>query len=95
MSTKRRSKRVKAEPKIGYAEAFRFGEEVLDDELRKKRVLSRSHGALCGSHAAAAAVHASGQGLAVARGLNPKHAVTQVDRLLSNAGVRMDQVFNR
>jgi hypothetical protein len=95
MSTKRKSKRVKAEPTIGESEVYRFMEDVLDDELHKKRVLSLSHGVLGVLHAAAAAVHAIGQGLAVARGLDPKHAVKQVDRLLSNAGVRMDQIFNR
>jgi hypothetical protein len=90
---------VTAEPKIGETEVYRFMEDVLDDELHKKRVLSLSHGVLHGVlgvlHAAAAAVHAIGQGLAVARGLDPKHAVKQVDRLLSNAGVRMDPIFNR
>ncbi len=95
MSTKRKSQRVKAQPKIGETEVYRFMEDVLDDELHKKRVLSLSHGVLGVLHAAAAAVHAIGQGLAVARGLDPKHAVKQVDRLLSNAGIRMDQVFGR
>jgi len=95
MSTKRTSKRVKAQPKIRETEVYRFMEDVLDDELHKKRVLSLSHGVLGVLHAAAAAVHAIGQGLAVARGLYPKHAVKQVDRLLSNTGIRMDQVFGR
>ena len=71
MSTKRTSERMKAQPKIRETEVYRFMEGVLDDELHKKRVLSLSHGVLGVLHAAAAAVHAIGQGLAVARGLDP------------------------
>jgi len=41
-------------------------------------------GVLC---SASLAVHAIGQGLAHARGLITKHAVKQVDRLLSNRGI--------
>jgi flagellar basal body P-ring protein FlgI len=63
--------------------------------MHKKRVLSVSHGVLGVLHSAAAAVHAIGQGLAVARGLDPKHAVKQVDRMLSNAGIRMDEALVR
>jgi hypothetical protein len=37
-------------------------------------------------HAAALGVHAIGRGMADVMGLNPKHAIKQVDRLLSNAG---------
>lgn len=54
------------------------------DDLHAKRVLSLTNGVLGVLHAAAAGVHAIGLGLATARGLMPKHAVKQVDRLLSN-----------
>jgi len=42
---------------------------------------------------ASLAVHAIGQGLAHAQGLTPKHAVKQVDRLLSNQGIEVDRYF--
>jgi hypothetical protein len=41
-------------------------------------------------HAATLAIHAIGEGLAVAMGLDPKHAIKQVDRLLSNRGVDVE-----
>ena len=36
-----------------------------------------------------------GQGLAAARGLNPKHATKQVDRLLSNPKIDVDDILAR
>ena len=36
-----------------------------------------------------------GQGLAAARGLNPKHATKQVDRLLSNPMINVDNILVR
>jgi len=42
---------------------------------------------------ASLAIHAMGQGLAQARGKLTKHAVKQVDRLLSNAGVEVWSLF--
>ena len=38
---------------------------------------------------------AIGQGLATARGLNPKHATKQVDRLLSNQSIDVDDILAR
>ena len=38
-------------------------------------------------HAAAAGIHAIGQGLALVMGTQSKHAIKQVDRLLSNPAV--------
>jgi hypothetical protein len=39
------------------------------------------------------AVHTIGQGLVVAKGLKTKHAVKQVDRLLSNPGIDLDAIL--
>ena len=36
-----------------------------------------------------------GQGLAAARGLNPKHATKQVDRLFSNPMINVDDILVR
>jgi hypothetical protein len=41
---------------------------------------------------ASLAVNAIGQGLALARGRLPKHTIKQVDRLLSNAGIDVDEL---
>ena len=68
---------------------FRFMDGIFGEDLHQKRVLSLSHGVLGVLHGASAAVHTIGHGLAVSRGLDPKHAVKQVDRLLSNTGIRL------
>lgn len=65
---------------------------VAGDE-HAKRVLSLSNATLGVLHSASLAVHAIGQGLAHAQGLTPKHAVKQVDRLLSNQGIDVDRYF--
>jgi hypothetical protein len=44
-------------------------------------------------YAASVAVHAIGCGMAAARGLDKKHAIKQVDRLLSNTGVDVWALF--
>jgi hypothetical protein len=44
---------------------------------------------------ACCAVCMIGQGLAAARGLNPKHATKQVDRLLSNPMINVDDILVR
>ena len=44
---------------------------------------------------ASLAVNTIGQGLALARGLLTKHAIKQVDRLLSNEGIDVDAALSR
>lgn len=63
------------------------------DDLHAKRVLSLASGVLGVLHAASLAIHAIGQGLAQARGLTPKHAIKQVDRLLSNQGLVLEELL--
>ena len=70
-----------------------FVESVVEDDLHAKRVLSISNATLGAIHAGSLAVHAMGQGLAQARGLIQKHAIKQVDRLLSNRGIVVWQFF--
>jgi hypothetical protein len=67
-----------------------FLDDLFAEDLHAKRVLSLSQGVVGVLHAAAAGIHAIGQGLAAAMGTQPKHAIKQVDRLLSNAGVDPD-----
>ncbi|MEK7730342.1 MAG: IS4 family transposase [Planctomycetota bacterium] len=66
---------------------------MLGDDFHAKRVLSLANGVTGTIHGATLGIHAIGQGLAQAQGLNPKHAVKQVDRLLSNAGISVEGFF--
>lgn len=64
-----------------------FVEAVVGDDLHAKRVLSLTHATLGVIHSASLGVAAIGRGLAQARSLESKHAIKQVDRLLSNAAI--------
>ena len=64
-----------------------FVDALFADDLHAKRIRSLADGTLGILHAGALGIHAIGRGLAAARGLNDKHAVKQVDRLLGNAGI--------
>ena len=66
---------------------------LLGDDLHAKRILSLSNGVMGVLEGAVLGVRAIGQGLALARGLDPKHATKQVDRMLSNEGIDLDTVF--
>lgn len=67
-----------------------FLHHLFDAELHAKTLLSL-HGAVLGTlHCAQAGVALIGRGLAFARGVSVKHAIKQVDRLLSNP--RLDPV---
>jgi hypothetical protein len=65
----------------------RFVEELVGEDLHAKRVLSLANGVLGVLHTAALAIHAIGEALAAVADLRPKHAIKQVDRLLSNRGI--------
>ena len=71
----------------------RFLNELFEFDEHAKRVQSLANATLGAMTSASLAVHAIGQGLAHARGLTPKHAVKQVDRLLSNQGIDVDRYF--
>jgi len=66
---------------------------VFAGELHAKRVMSLANGALGVMTGASLAVSIIGQSLAQARGLLGKHAIKQVDRLLSNPGVAVWDLF--
>ncbi len=65
-----------------------FLDTLFGDDLHAKRVKSLAGATLGAIQSASLAVGLIGQGLALARGRLTKHAVKQVDRLLSNAGHR-------
>ena len=66
---------------------------VLEHDLHAKCVDSLCDATLGVLRSASLAVCAIGQGLAAARGLNPKHATKQVDRLLSNPKINVDDIL--
>lgn len=77
------------------ADIQRFVEKLVGDDYHALRVLSLGNGVTGVVHAATLGVHAIGLGLAKAQSLNPKHAVKQIDRLLSNDGIGIDGFFER
>ena len=71
----------------------RFIEDLFEGDLHAKRVYSLANATLGVMTSASLAVSVIGQALAQARGLLTKHAVKQVDRLLSNPGVLVWDCF--
>jgi hypothetical protein len=68
-----------------------FLDSVLDEDIHTKRIASLANATLGVMTGASLGVAVIGKSLAQARGLLPKHAVKQVDRLLSNP--RIEAVF--
>jgi hypothetical protein len=68
---------------------------LLEQDLHAKRVDSLCNATLGVLHSASLAVCTIGQGLAAARSLKLKHAVKQVDRLLSNPAINVDAILVR
>jgi hypothetical protein len=66
---------------------------VLGADPHTKRIDSLCNAALGVMHSASLAVAAIGHGLAAARGLAGKHAIKPVDRLLSNASIKVDDIL--
>jgi hypothetical protein len=75
---------------IGFEGVHRFLSNLFDGDLHAKRVLSLANATLGVIRTASLAVNTIGQGLALARGRTTKHAIKQVDRLLSNEGIDID-----
>jgi Transposase DDE domain len=71
----------------------KFLNEFLGGDLHSKRIESLANATLGVMTSASLAVATIGQALAQARGLLTKHAVKQVDRLLSNQGVVVWDLF--
>jgi hypothetical protein len=86
------TKRGKAERKVGRQELDELMEEVFGGAIHAQRVASLRDGVDGVLHAASLGVRAIGQGLAIANGLAPRHAIKQVDRLLSNPKLMREEV---
>jgi hypothetical protein len=74
-------------PGVRLEDVHRIVEDWVGEDLHAKRVYSLANATLVAMTSASPAVHAIGQGLALARGLHTKQAVKQVGRLLSNRGI--------
>ncbi|WP_437626558.1 IS4 family transposase [Sorangium sp. So ce1151] len=72
----------------------RFLNETVKVDLHVKTVLSLSLATLGVLHAVSLCIHVIGRALAWARDGHPKHAIKQVDRLLSNEHVSPWQLFD-
>src|ERR687897_7019 len=70
-----------------------FLDSVLVEDIHTKRVASLANATLGVMTGASLAVAMIGKSLAQARGLLPKHAIKQVDRLLSNSKIEAWDVF--
>jgi hypothetical protein len=70
-----------------------FLDSVLDEDIHTKRVDSLANATLGVMTGASLGVAIIGKSLAQARGLLPKHAIKQVDRLLSNAKLEAWDMF--
>ncbi len=71
-----------------------FLEFLLANDYHSKRVTSLANATLGVLQANSLGVHAIGHGLAYANGLTDKHSIKQVDRLLSNAGIVLWDLFD-
>src|SRR3712207_4583558 len=77
----------------GLAEVRSFVGGVYGEDLHAKRIASLAGATLGVMQAASLAVAMIGQALAPARGLVTKHAIKQVDRLLSKHGLEVWESF--
>lgn len=77
------------------AAVHRFVEDLVGEDLHARRVLSLANGVVGVLHAATLAIHTIGEALATARDLTPKHAIKQIDRLLSNQGISLEALAPR
>ena len=82
-----------ATQQISFDGVHRFLKGLYNDCLHAKRIFSLAGATLGAIQSASLAVALIGQGLALARGLNTKYAIKQVDRLLSNDGIDVDALL--
>ena len=80
---------------ISYQAIHDILSSVLEHDLHAKRVNSLCGATLGVLRNGSLAICAIGQGLAAARSLKPKHAIKQVDRLLSNEAIVVDDILER
>ena len=84
---------MSASQQISFDGIHRVLKSLFDDCLHAQRILSLAGATLGAIQSGSLAVALIGQGLALARGLNTKYAIKQVDRLLSNQGIDVDTLL--
>lgn len=72
-----------------------YVESIVGDDMHAKRVLSLSNAVVGVVHAASLALSSVAKALAMAQGLNPKHALKQLDRFFSNKKFHLDIFFEK
>jgi hypothetical protein len=80
---------------LSFDKVHEFLDAMFDGDIHAKRVQSLAGATLGVLRTASLAVNTIGQGLALARGRMTKHAVKQVDRLLSNPGLDIDRLSDK
>jgi hypothetical protein len=80
---------------VDRSQVLAFVTSAIGDDLHAKRVLSLTNGVVGVLHGASLAVATMGRALSQAQGLDSKHAIKQIDRLLSNNGVDVGDVFEQ
>lgn len=78
---------IKERPSFRFTDIYQFVSSLYGQDLHTKRVYSLANATLGVMSSAALGVQTIGAALASAKGLRAKHAVKQVDRLLSNSGI--------
>ena len=78
---------------LSFEGVHQFLRTLFAGDLHAKRVLSLAGATMGVIESASLAVAMIGQGLALARGRLTKHAIKQVDRLLSNPGIDVDALL--
>ena len=81
------------QPKFDYADIEQFVDELFGEDMHAKRVQSIASATLGVMRGASLAVSTIGHALAAAEGLNNKHTVKQVDRLLANGALQVWELF--
>ena len=79
--------------RVRFKEVHGFLQSVFDEDLHAKGVSSLADATLGVIASASLAIQTIGRGLAQAKGRLTKHAVKQVDRLLSNKGIDVWSMF--
>jgi len=80
---------------ITFEATHQFLSRLFSEDVHAKRVYSLANATLGVISSSSLAVNTIGQGLALARGRLTKHAIKQVDRLLSNPGIDVDELSKR
>ena len=78
---------------ISVSRVRQFVESAVGEDLHAKRVLSLGNAVAGALTSASLAIHAIGLGLTRAGSLRSKHAIKQVDRLVSNLGINVWALF--